>query len=542
MKKQQESSANEPAAIPAQCEIRPKLDTLKEYTDKSTAIAREIEQIAQKLRLAFEDQGTVFPTINENFAYLHTALGKDIGLINGKYAIGGGTALAGIASIETISDQQFISRQVIEPLLTGKIDAGTTPADLPLLLQTVLISAAGTQQTKRMKQVAEGLLHGDTVIFLDGTTTALIVATPKLDKRAIEKPQNEATVLASLESFTEDLNTNCSMVIKRLPTSVLRFEAFTVGVLSLTEVRLIWLEGIANATVVEEVRRRLNAVNVDSIIGIGTLAELIEDNPLSIFPKYRQTERPDTTAKALQEGRLAILCNNSPFAIFAPAFFWDNFITMDDYAERSTSASYLRLARYAAFLISILLSPLYLSFVVYNQTIVPQTLALAIAAGRAGVPFPSLVELLIMTFAITIIREAAMRMPGAVGFFIGTLAAVVIGQASVAAGYISASIIIVVAASEISAFAISTTTLVYTSRLINYFFIILSGMFGMFGLINGIAIVFWHLASLESFGAPYLYPFVPFELSAMLDTFIRLDFLRKRFRLLAPSNRARTDK
>jgi spore germination protein KA len=215
---------------------------------------------------------------------------------------------------------------------------------------------------------------------------------------------------------------------------------------------------------------------------------------------------------------------------------------MDDYAERSTSASYLRFVRYAAFLFSILLSPLYLSFVTYNQTVVPQPLALAIATGRAGAPFPSVVELLIMTFAITIIREAAMRIPGAVGFFIGTLAAVVIGQASVAAGYISASIIIVVAASEISSFAISTSTLVYTSRLINYFFIILSGMFGMFGLINGIAIVFWHLASLESFGVPYLYPLVPFELSAMKDTFIRLGVLKKRFRILAPFNRIRTGK
>jgi spore germination protein KA len=393
-----------------------------------------------------------------------------------------------------------------------------------------------------MKQVVEGILNGDTALFIEGSSTALLIASRKIEQRGVEKPLNEGTVLASLDSYTENLDTNCGMIIKRLPTSSLRFETFNIGKLAPTKIKLAWLEGIANPTIVDEARRRINRINIDYISGIGTLAELIEDSPFSIFPKYRQTERPDVTAKALTDGHFAILCTNNPFALFAPIALWDNLKTMDDYAERTTSASYLRLARYAAFLMSILISPVYLSFVTYNQTIVPQSLAVAIAAGRAGVPFPSAVELLLMTLAITIIREAAMRIPGSVGYFVGTLAAVVIGQASVAAGYVSASMIIVVAASEISSFAISTTTIVYTSRLINYFFIVLASMFGMFGLINGIAIVFWHLASLESFGVPYLYPLVPFELEAMKDTFVRFGILRKRFKILAPFNRLRIGK
>ncbi|MBP2663418.1 MAG: gerAA 2, partial [Firmicutes bacterium] len=177
----------------------------------------------------------------------------------------------------------------------------------------------------------------------------------------------------------------------------------------------------------------------------------------------------------------------------------------------------------------------------YNQIIVPQSLAVTIAAGREGVPFPSGVELLLMTFGMTIIREAALRIPGSVGYFIGTLAAIVIGQAAVAAGYVSASIIIVVAISEISSFAVATTRITYTSRLINYSFIILAGFLGMFGLICGIVIIFWHLSSLESFGVPYLYPFIPFDLEGMKDTFIRmrLSVLKKRLRILAPFNRVR---
>jgi spore germination protein KA len=214
---------------------------------------------------------------------------------------------------------------------------------------------------------------------------------------------------------------------------------------------------------------------------------------------------------------------------------------MDDYDEKVISGNYLRIVRYIAFLISVFISPLYLSFVTYNHAIVPPVLAFTIASGREGVPFPSVVEVLIMTFAMSIIREAGVRMPGAVGYFIGTLAAVLIGQQIVTAGYVSASLIIVIAVSVISSFAISTTTMVYTSRMLNYFFIILSGFFGMFGLINGIAIVFWHLISQYSFGMPYLYPVVPFEKEGLNDTFIRYPFklLKNRFKILAPFNRIR---
>lgn len=523
-------------------EVRENLDSLKQLTAESIAIADGIDQIVQKFATPMQEQGGVFSTIDENFSFIDDVIGKDIGLVKRKFSIFDGQAQAAVAYIESITDQQLVSNEIIEPLLLGKVDLNTSFETMLTLIQSKFIYVPNVKNTSQMKETLEGLLNGDTALFINGMNTALIIGSRKVEKRSIDKPDNEGTVLASLESFTEDLAINSSMIIKRLPIPALRFENLTAGALSRTKLKLLWIEGIANTKAVDEARSRISSINIDLVDGIGTLAQLIEDNPLSIFPKYRQTQRPDVTAKSLTDGRLAILCDNSPFAYLAPISFWDNFKTMDDYAERSSSATYLRIVRYVAFLMSILLAPIYLSFVTYNQTVVPQPLALAIATGRVGTPFPSVVELLIMTLALTIIREASLRIPGSVGVFIGTLAAVVIGQATVAAGYISASIIIVVAASEISSFAISTTTLIYSSRLINFFFIILSGMFGMFGLINGIAIVFWHLASLESLGVPYLYPLVPFELSAMKDTFIRYGILKKRFRILAPFNRVRTGK
>ena len=537
-------SAQIPAASLASA--KKKLNTLNQLAAESTAIAEELNQISQQLMSPVWSEANyknirVFSSADENFGFITRILGKSIGLITGKYDILEGKAQAGVAYIESITNQELVSHQILEPLLKGKADENTSFGTILTLIQTKFIAVPNVKTTNRLEQVVENLLIGNTALFITGINTALIIDSRKIEKRSLEKPDNEGTVLSSLEAFIEDIEINCSMIIKRLPIPNLHFELFSVGILSKTKVKLIWIEGIANAGIVAEARRRIQKIDIDTVDGIGILSELIEDTPLSIFPKFQQTQRPDLVAKALANGQFAVLCNNSPFAFLAPIAFWDNFKSMDDYAELTITACYLRLGRIIAYAFSVIISPLYLAFVTYNQIIVPQSLAVTIAAGREGVPFPSGVELLLMTFGMTIIREAALRIPGSVGYFIGTLAAIVIGQAAVAAGYVSASIIIVVAISEISSFAVATTRITYTSRLINYSFIILAGFLGMFGLICGIVIIFWHLSSLESFGVPYLYPFIPFDLEGMKDTFIRmrLSVLKKRLRILAPFNRVR---
>ncbi len=486
--------------------------------------------------------GSVSLTVAGNFGLLNQLFRDGSGLVQAGYRILDGKVTAGVAYLDSVTDKALVSSQIIEPLLKGRLNGQPANEELLRLIQEQYLYVPAIKKTRQMRRGAESLLNGDTVLFINGVDTALIIGSRKGENRAIDQPANEGTVLASRDSFVEDLAINHGMVIKRLPTSKLQAQIFFAGELSHTKLELLWLEGIANMKAVAEVRRRIKRITVDNIDGVGNLAELIEDQPGSLFPKYKQTERPDVTARSLAEGRFVVLCNNSPFAFIAPISFWDNFKSMDDYAERATSASYLRIARYLAFIISVIISPLYLAFVTYNHIIVPQSLAVNITTGREGVPFPSVVELLIMTFAITVIREASLRLPGAVGYFVGTLAAIVIGQAAVAAGYVSAAVIIVVAVSAISSFAIATNTLVYTSQLINYFFIILAGIFGMFGLVNGIVLVFWHVMSLESFGVPYLYPLVPFELAGMKDTFVRLRFLKKRLRILAPLNQAERER
>lgn len=487
-------------------------------------------------------ESKIFLTIDENFNSLMNTYGNGIGLIVSKNCIFSGRMQMGLAYIECITDSNIILEHVLSTLLSGKLK--DTPDNMISYIRSCVISVADTMVTDNMAQLTEFMLKGYAAIFLEETPTALLIGCRKAAKKAVESPENESTVLGSQESFTDDMYTNKSLLLKRLPVPGLHFEEFTVGTLSHVRVELIWLNGVADMAVIEEAKSRINRINYDIVDGIGVLGELIEDKPNSIFPKYRQTERPDIAARSLSEGRFMILCDSSPFALIAPVTFWDNFKTMDDYEDRPLVSSYIRLVRYISFLLSTLIAALYVSFVTYNQSIVPSTLALAIAASREGVPFPTIIEMLLMMVSITIIREAGLRMPQSVAYFVGALAAVVIGQAIVTAGYVSAPLIIVVAISTIASFALSSTTLLYPARILNYSFILLAGFFGIFGVINGLVIVFWYLTSLSSFGVPYLYPLLPFDKNGFKDLFVRMPFknLNKRMRRLAPGNLIKSGK
>lgn len=478
--------------------------------------------------------------VDDNLNYLKNYFGNGIKFSVRKFEALEEHIPAGLAYIENMANLEMIRSHVILPLLKYKKSSPASENILPVV-QTQIISVTDSKQTNDMPEVISHILNGDTVLFFQNVSSGLIIGSRKVEKAPMQPPENEYTVFGSKESFTDDIDSNASLIIKRVPVPNLRFEEFTVGKLSSTKVKLIWLEGVANPSFIDEAKNRLKKIDVDTVNGVGVLAELTEDKPLSVFPKYRQTERPDVTAKNLTEGRLAIICSNSPFALIEPIMFWDNFRNMDDLEERSLVSSYLRLVRILSFFLASLLPSLYLSFVTYNQAIVPPALAVSIATGREGVPFPSIVELLALSVMISIIREAGLRMQGSVGYFIGALAAAIIGQAVVMAGYVSPALIIVVAVSTIASFAISSTTLLYPAKLLNYFFVLFAGSFGIFGVITGLVIVFWHLCSLYSLGVPYLYPVLPYDKTGFKEIFVRPRFsvLKERMKLLAPFNRVR---
>lgn len=479
----------------------------------------------------------VFKTINENFSFVEEILGKNIGLVKEVFKIFNINLNIGVAYIKCITDEELLNSKVLKPILDVSSHGVKPQADIIDFLKSQFICASDVSTSGSLKEIITELLKGNTVLFIDSITDAIIIKNSKYEKRSIDKPENEVSIYASKDALTEDIDSNCSLILKRLQTPDVHIENITLGTFSKTTVKLIWIEGAAKPQIIQNVYDKIKSINVPYIDNINIISELLLDKRLQLFPLYKQTERPDVITKYLIDGHFAILCNNSPSAIIAPISLWDNFKTMDDYSEPPIISSYIRIIRVFSFILSMLVSSIYLSFVTYNHIIVPPSLGLNIILGRQGVPFPSIIELILMTLIVDIIREAGIRMPGLVGYFIGTFGAVIIGQTAVAAGYVSVALIIVVAVSSIASFAISSSKLVNASRIINYIFIILSGVLGMFGLLNGIVLLILYLVSLNSFDVPYLYPVVPLETEGQNDNILRLHIrnLKKRLSLISPT-------
>lgn len=487
----------------------------------------------------------VSSTLKENLHFLSNLLGDDKELVVGKFEISGSQEKAGIVYISSMVDKFMVNQHILTPLMLDSYRGKSRPKLRSRYrlddIRSSLLTSMDLKETEQMPDVVEGVLKGNTVFFLDGAATALIIDTKGFKQRSISTPETEISVRGTKSGFVEDIVTNFSLLRRFLATPDLRYESFTLGRVSRTEVRLAWIEGIANPKIIEEARRRINRIDIDCVFGVGMIAELIEDTPSYIWPQYRLTERPDVLAANLAEGRFCIFCNGTPYVMLAPVFFSQDLQTVDDYAEKAIMGSFFRIVRQVAFWISLIGSGFYLSLVSYHPSLIPPTLAIRIAQGRHGVPFPTVVEMLLMTVIIDVLREAGVRLPKAVGAAVGILGAVIIGQAAVSAGFVSPAMIIVVAISAISNFAIPTTELANGVRLVNYVFIVLSGLMGIFGLTLGGICVLWRLMTQRSFGIPVFYPIAPRETYGLKDTLVRLPLwtLHRRPSLLAPENQIR---
>ncbi len=488
---------------------------------------------------------SVSASLEHNLALIRQLLGNSPDIITGTFMIVGNRGMAGLAYIDGLVDKTVINEHILRPLMTSDYNAkrGSKLLSKQRLedIRTSFLTTVEVKENDRMEQVLAAVLGGSTALFIDGAATALVIDTKGFRQRSIDRPETEVSVRGGQDAFVEDLSTNFSMLRRRLPTDHLRAEAFVIGRLSRTKVRLAWLEGVINPKMVDEVRRRIQRIDVDFAYGSGLLAELIEDNPCSIWPQYRLTERPDVLAANMAEGRFAVFVDGSPFVLVAPVIFWQNLQTADDYAEKPVVGTFFRILRQVGFYTAMMGSGLYTAIVSFHQSIIPPSLAIRIAAGRAGVPLPTLGEMLLTTMAIDLLREAGVRLPRAVGAAVGILGAVVIGQAAVAAGFVSSGLIIVVAVSAIANFAIPTVSFANAVRLANYFLIILGGTLGLFGVTLGMIYLLWQVVSLRSFGIPYYYPVAPGELYGLKDTLVRAPFwqLRRRPSLLAPENQVR---
>lgn len=376
------------------------------------------------------------------------------------------------------------------------------------------------RESTELREIVHAVLSGDTVLLVDGHARAIINGARGWEARAISDPEAEPTVRGSRESFVETLRTNTALLRRRIKSPSLKIETMRLGTLTNTEVAVAYIEGIASQAVVAEVKNRLQRVKVDAVLESGYIEELIEDHPWSVFPTINHTEKPDRVSAMLLEGRVAIMVDGTPFVLTVPNLFVEYLQASEDYYERFIFASAVRLIRLLSMVISLVLPSLYIAVVSFHHELLPTTLLLSIAAQREAVPFPVLVEVLIMELSFEILREAGIRLPRPIGEAVSIVGALVIGEAAVRAGLVASATVIVVALTGIGSFVpVYSASIAF--RLLRFALMVLAATLGVFGLICGVAVIIIHMCTLNSFGVPYLAPVAPMSGTDLKDVIFR---------------------
>ncbi|GBG07433.1 spore germination protein [Paenibacillus agaridevorans] len=365
------------------------------------------------------------------------------------------------------------------------------------------------------------VLFGYTGLLIEGQPSGLLIECPDGANRAVQEPLSEGLLRGPRLSFTEMLSVNTSMLRRQGLSEQLEIKTFQVGTRLQKDLALAYIKDIVNPDLLEEVKARIQKMDFDFIAESGYIEELIEDNYLSPFQQLQNTERPDRVIAAMLEGRIAILLDGTPFVLIAPATFSMLLQSPEDYYERWLPSSLLRMLRFAAAFMALMAPSLYISFISFHPGLIPTELALSIIEARQGVPFPSLIEVLILEVSIEILREAGIRLPKPVGPAMGIVGGLIIGDAAVQAGLVSPFLVIVVAVTAISSFSIPSYSAGITLRLLRFVGMIFAAFLGMFGTILFFLLLCSHLTKLKSFGVPYLTPVSPFRPRDWKDLFFR---------------------
>lgn len=368
-----------------------------------------------------------------------------------------------------------------------------------------------------VEEAAQGMLTGDIMFFVDGFDQALKVPDKGYPAMTVKEPASEKVIRGSSEGFSDSVKVNTALIRKRLKTPKVKVKEVKAGVRSNTNVDIVYMEDLVYPKMLEEVQRRLNRYEIDGVLDSGIIEQLSEENWYSPFPQFQTTQRPDRAAMAILEGRIVILSDNSPTGLILPTDYNSLLKTSDDYYNRWEIASLARILRYLASFFAMVLPGLYLAVTNFHTQILPTPLLLSFAAARQGVPFPAVVEIILMELSFELLREAGVRMPGALGNTIGIVGGLIIGQAAVEANIVSPIVVIVVAFTALCSFAIPNEELATAFRLLKFGFIFLCSWLGFYGFLLGMLAVLVHLSHLKSFGIPYLMPFVGADLTGYED-------------------------
>lgn len=419
--------------------------------------------------------------------------------------------------IDGMANSERINEDIIRPIIDNK----KILFDFNIInkLKKKIILANDIKEKDNFKDIYKDLLYGNSILLIDGINKAFSMDTKGFVMRTISEPLNDKSTKGPREGFNENILTNLSLLRRKIQSPNLKFEFSSIGNVTKTKICISYIEDIVNKKALNEVKSRLNKINIDSILDSNYILEIIKDNKFSPFKTIGTFEKPDVVASKILEGRIAIFVDGTPIVITLPYLFIENFTSTDDYYLNFYFASFIRIIRIFSFFIAIILPSLYISIITFHKEILPSTLAINIIASREGVPFSSVSECILMIIIFEILGEAGARSSTNATTALGIVGGIVVGQAAVEARFISAPMIIIVALSAISELMIPRVK--GSAIIFRFIFIILGSLFGLYGLVISFIFLIIHLISLNSFKMSYMADMSFFSKGEFKDTLYR---------------------
>lgn len=426
---------------------------------------------------------------------------------------------AGLVYFSGMSDVQQIN-DIILRTLDYKSEMLGKP-DVLSYLEEIALTTCSVNITDFWDEMLKALLMGSAVIFVDDCSQVIVCSIKAMEGRPVSEPTTQAVIRGPKDAFIEALETNISLVRRRIMHAGLRVHIMRVGKVTGTRVALMYMVDVAKPENVAHLKGRLTSIDIDTVLDSGYIEEYFQNNKYSLFPTVFNTERPDVVTACVLEGKIAIFVDGSPFALLLPTTFSQFMNSPEDYYQRFQFGSFTRVLRYIAFFISIFSSSLYIAFTTFHKEMIPTTLLISLAAQREGIPFPAFFEALVMEVIFEFLREAGVRMPRVMGQAVSIVGALVLGEAAVSAGLVSSAMVIIVSITAICNFTTPSNTLSVSTRLIRFIFMLMAATFGLYGIALSFIVLIAHLVSLESLGTAYMFPFAPASLQKLKDAVIR---------------------
>lgn len=502
---------------------------------------RKLNERYEKQLEQIEADVLIYESMEKNVEFIQKILGKPVDLITREFTMQyNPDKKAAILFIDELVVKDQIHNFILRPLMLQG-ERITLKSDIWETAVESLVQIGETAIIKEMRKAIDAILAGDTILFIDGYAKGLVIGTRGWDTRSVSDPRAENVVRGSREGMSETITVSLGMIRRRLRDPDLRVDLLELGRRTKTDIGLLYIKGIVDPKIVKEIKRRLQQINIDGVLESGYIEELIMDQVWSPFPQIQNTERPDAVVGHLLEGKVALIIDGTPHVLIAPAVFTQFYHSAEDYFERYLISTALRVIRVISLFIALLLPAIYIALVSFHPEMIPNPLAIAMAGGRAVVPFIPIVEAILMEFSVEILREASIRLPGPIGPTIGIVGALVIGEAAVTAGLVSPAMVIVVGLTTISSYANPNYNAAISIRLLRFPFMIAAATFGLYGIMILIFLLFIHLSQLKSFGVPYMAPFGPLQWRDLKDSFIRVpwNFMIRRPSIYRPQDKKR---